>query len=264
MTNSNKWKEYFALRKQRSAQVEELVTKHHLKGDVKLICQIILDIHEAFPSSLNTTIPDLFKLIYACINERTKISMKLTSTSIQIEGKKRIQKLIPLLEKAFIQEINKASNAPYFIHLIPHLKWKHDNILSTPARIEPQTLNPIRETLNTEEFHIYDEENNKLALSGIKHEHANMIFKTMTTFEREGNRYYLSYLLLAWKNTLTHNHVFNPKLKFMGNKEAAFLYDLLPILGINDIQSIDIQNNDEKRDAIRTEIRRINKLIYIK
>ena len=50
----------------------------------------------------------------------------------------------------------------------------------------------------------------------------------------------------------------------MGNKEAAFLYDLLPILGINDIQSIDIQNNDEKRDAIRTEIRRINKLIYIK
>lgn len=265
MPNRNEWKEYFNLRKKRSPQIKELITKYQLTGDPKQICSIILDYHEVIPSTLDTTPLDLFKLLYACINERTKISIKLSDRNIDIEEQKRIQKLVPLLEETFIREINKPHNKVYFLVLIQFLKWENNNTQIQPAKIIPQTLKPNRTISNTEEYHVYDENDNKLELVGIDHKRIDNIFKRMTDAEKEGNSYYISYLLDSISKILRKKQIFNPNLKFIGNKEAAFLYDLLPILGIKDlaILSEDV-SNIEKRDIIRTIIRRVNKFIYTK
>ncbi len=265
MLNQKKWKEYFNLRKERYLQIGILVDKYKLKGDKKKISDIILDWYEAIPSMLDTTPLDLFKIIYACINEKNNISIKFSNTNIHIEGPERIQGLVPILEETFIKEINKPHNKPYFIVLMRYLKWVHNNTRSHPTKIIPQTLSPYRTISNTEEYHVYNESNNKLELVGIAHEHVDKIFNSITNIKHETKEYYISYLLDSLVNILKDKQIFNSNLKFISNKEAAFLYDLLLAFGINNL-SIQIGDitNVEKRDVIRSAIRRVNKSIYIK
>lgn len=218
---------------------------------------------------LDTTPLDLFKIIYACINEKNNISIKFSNTNIHIEGPERIQGLVPILEETFIKEINKPHNKPYFIVLMRYLKGLHNNNpKAIPQRlIHSSSFPPTGLFPNTRSnIIVYNWwVTIKLELVGIAHEHVDKIFNSITNIKHETKEYYISYLLDSLVNILKDKQIFNSNLKFISNKEAAFLYDLLLAFGINNL-SIQIGDitNVEKRDVIRSAIRRVNKSIYIK
>lgn len=255
MANLDLWKEYFALRKERGSKIKELVKEHRINGDPGQICEKILDIFEHIPASLDTTVIDLFKIIYTCVKGEKRIFIRESRKEFPIEGKERIKKLTSIIEEDFIREINKPHNMPYFIGIARYLKWEHDGTQIVPSKIISQTQNPVRGSLNTEEYNVYDENDNKLELAGVDHERVDKILLKMESFEKEGNRYYIPHLLNTWRNTLRNEQIFDPSTKFLCMQEANFLYNLLPVFNLYLDSAITAK---QKNDSIRKEIYKVN------
>lgn len=262
MTDLSIWRTYFQERHELSEQIKHLISKYNLSGTPTLICESILDMYDSVPNTNTTIIPDLAKMLMAFVNEK-KVLLKSSVNSIAIEGKERIERIVEYIEQQFISEIDKYCNKVYFLRLYSFLKWEYEGKVKNPAGIEliHYSIDGAKEFRNSDAYCIYDTGGNTLNMYGISVQKIETIYNIVLDTEKNADTYYLSYLLNNWFQKLITMNALTKTPAFITNEHAAFLYDLLEIFQINTLGYA--KSNIEKRDKVRTCIRRINKLIDI-
>lgn len=233
----------FSKEPEKKDKIVELAKKYNiLKNDDEIDKLLILFTTVEVSKYDRLDIKKLCELILFLIQENKQIILKsgIGKGKYTIEAK-QISKIKSLLcNELFMMLLSN----PYQYR--DYLKW------STPFHSYRIKFN------EGESFVTYIDENDKETYPvGILDTELKRLMRREETLLSANGKYYVGTLLSCWKKNLLNAGLFNKALTSIGNKEAAFLYDLLGLYKIP-IPEYEVRKSaQEKRDYVKVQLQKV-------